>query len=172
MAELRQETWVNQNKGRVYIARTRPDGTRRSFAAEPGRKFNITEEDRVMAQGVVAHSSMDPFTNGTLSLVSGIVKDSQGYEEISDNLMTKTIDELRDLFDLPTPQLRKELAKIENPQMIERIRQLAEDESEDESSSLTAAKKKAVDDRHKELFPKVKKLETGDELYKKEVMLP
>ena len=153
MAKKDREIWENKNKSQVWIMKENVRGDVESVPVRPGTRVELTVEDRQRNQEVSVDKSLDVFSNGMLSSVQ-LIDTAEDYEEVNSNPNSKSESEIRDLLELNANQLKKELAEIDSPLVIERLRDFVNSD-DDKASNVTVAKVKAVNARYEELHPPV-----------------
>lgn len=124
------ETWQNVTAGRVVINRLdhRGDLTKTDII-DPGKKFNLTTEERRMNQELAARADMDVFSNGTLQPVR-ILEDVEDAREIASNPNLMPESEMRSLMKhtIKADTFRDRIAGVTNPAALDRLLAIAEEE--------------------------------------------
>ena len=151
MARKEFEIWENRNRSEIWINRTDFKGEIQSVRIPPGQRVEITPEDRIRYNQEAAwDSSLDWFSNGALSQVQ-LLDTAEDYEELVANPNTRSESEIKDLLNLNANELKKELAKITSPLVLQRLKGYVESDEADKADNITVAKVKAVNARFEEL---------------------
>jgi hypothetical protein len=173
MARKEFETWENKNRSEIWINRTDFKGEIQSVRIPPGQRIEITTDDRIRYNQEAAwDSSLDWFLNGALSQVH-LLDTAEDYEELLSNPNTKSESELQDLLKLNANELKKELAKITSPLVLQRLKAYVESDEVDKAENITVAKVKAVNARFEELngSPAGKKFDSYEESISKPISI-
>jgi hypothetical protein len=144
-----KELWENRNKGEVWPLVYDVRGNLVPTRVGPGQKIHLTAVERRINQERAYGPDGDLFKNGALSAVK-VFDTAEDYEEIKTNSNTKSEAEIAELLKLTAPKLKKELETITSPFVMERLKEL----TEDEDSDLTVAKVSAIKARYDEVVAK------------------
>ena len=148
------EIWENPNRSEFWVMKEDLSGNVVSTRIAPGKQIEISTYDRQRNQEQTVDPKFDWFTNGALVRVR-LLDTADDYEEITAQPNTKSEKELRDLLNLTANELKKELAEIDSPLVLARLKEFIESDEADKAEGLTVAKNKAVIARYEELHPPV-----------------
>ena len=146
-----KELWENRNKGEIWVSAFDSQGKERKVRIRPGGNIHLTTRERKLNQERAYDESLDFFTNGTLSIVK-MVDTAEDAAEVLDNPNVKSEKELQALFAQNASALKKDLAQIDSPMVLARLKEMVENE---DSPNITMAKARAVEERYVELNPSV-----------------
>lgn len=149
--ESKRETWKNNLYGDYWYQTLDTRGRIGHKAAKPNRPFSLTVEERRLNEESVAMDDQNPFRNGTFSPVT-LVDTVEEYEEIVSDPNVRSEGDIKDLLDLNAKELRAELAKIDSKAILS----ILMTEVSGEDSDYSAAKIRAVKDRHGEVVGEIK----------------
>ena len=161
------EIWQNKTQSEFWVQKENLAGRVDSVRVLPGGQIEISNFDRRRNQEQVVDKKFDLFSNGSLSRARNIemFETAEDYEELAQNTNAMSEDELYGLFKLDATKLKKELAEITSPLVLQRLKDFLESEDSDKAENITVAKVKAVEARYEELNPKTtgKVFETYEE---------
>lgn len=153
---VNKEIWQNVTKGNVGLLKLDVRGLEKGVVVPSGGKVTLTVEERRLNQDLAATPPQDLFSNGTLSpvrLVPDTVAEQDPdlaveYESIKDNPNFISESDMKQMFSRRIDAFKRELEKIENPAVVQRIREMAE-EQDAKQSQITA-----IDERLAAFRPK------------------
>lgn len=155
MAIHSKETWQNVTRGSVGLLKLDSRGVEKGVVVPAGGKISLTVEERRMNQDRAATKPQDLFGNGTLAPIRLIDDPELGeeYAQIKDNPNFISETEMKQLFSKRIDTFKRELAKIDNPAVVQRIKDIAVEA--DAKASQTAA----IEERLREFNPQVVEVE-------------
>lgn len=141
-----RETWANPGRGDIYILTYDPSGRElRSTPVRAGAKITLTIEERKINQDRAWSSKADIFTNGSLVPVR-LVDTAEDYHEIASNPNLMSEDDMKGLFKLTGPKFKERLDEIDNPSVLNRMLEMA-DNADDEKLKVSMVQFKALQKR-------------------------
>ena len=162
MARKEFETWENNNRSEIWVTVTDAKGELVSKRVPPRGRLDITTEDRQrFNQDAAYNRDSDWFSNGALTKAT-LIDTTDDREEIESNPNTKSESEIADLLKLDANRLKKELAAINSPLVLQRLKGMVEGDAADKAEGLTVAKVNAVQKRYEELNPKAERQKVFD----------
>jgi light-regulated signal transduction histidine kinase (bacteriophytochrome) len=123
-----KETWSNIGKGDVFILTYDHKGALRSVPIRAGQSLTISVEERQLNQDRAASADMDIFSNGRLAPMR-LVDSADDYEEIASNPNHLTETDMLDILKTKGKTFSQKLDDITNVIALERMHELASDES-------------------------------------------
>jgi len=123
-----QETWANPGKGDVFVLTFDHTGKLKSVPIRAGQKLTLTVKERQLNQERAFSGEVDMFTNGRLSPVR-LVDSADDYEEIASNPNHLSEGDMVDILKLKGKAFSERLEDITNVIALERMYDLASDES-------------------------------------------
>jgi len=123
-----KETWSNIGKGDVFILTYDHKGALRAVPIRAGQSLTISIEERQLNQDRAASSDMDIFSNGRLAPMR-LVDSADDYEEIASNPNHLTETDMLDILKSKGKTFSQRLDDITNVIALERMHELASDES-------------------------------------------
>jgi len=123
-----KETWSNIGKGDVFILTYDHKGALRSVPIRAGQSLTIAVEERQLNQDRAASSDMDIFSNGRLAPMR-LVDSADDYEEIASNPNHLTESDMLEILKSKGKIFNERLNEITNVIALERMHELASDES-------------------------------------------
>jgi len=123
-----KETWSNIGKGDVFILTYDHKGALRSVPIRAGQSLTISVEERQLNQDRAASSDMDIFSNGRLAPMR-LVDSADDYEEIASNPNHLTEADMLEILKSKGKAFSQRLDEISNVIALERMHELASDES-------------------------------------------
>ena len=123
-----QETWANHGKGDVFVLTFDHTGRLKSVPIRSGQKLTLTVKERQLNQERAFSSDADMFSNGRLSPVR-LVDSADDYEEIASNPNHLSESDMVDVLKLKGKAFSERLDEITNVIALERMFELASDES-------------------------------------------
>jgi len=123
-----KETWSNIGKGDVFILTYDHKGALRSVPIRAGQSLTISVEERQLNQDRAASADMDIFSNGRLAPMR-LVDSADDYEEIASNPNHLTETDMIDILKTKGKTFSQRLDDITNVIALERMHELASDES-------------------------------------------
>lgn len=140
------EAWENVSKSRFSLRRIDSRGDVRTELIGGGKTFHLSPEERYMNSELASSPKVDPFKNGRFAPVR-LLETTEDAEEIRANPNLLGEEELVELVKGKVEPLRARLQEIEQPVVVERMREIAERED----ARVTSVK--AIEARLEELRP-------------------
>lgn len=140
------EAWENVSRSRFSLRRIDSRGDIRTELIGGKKVFHLTPEERYLNSERAASEKLDPFKNGRFAPVR-LLETTEDAEEIASNPNLVGEEELVELVKGKVEPLRARLQEIEQPLVIERMREIAERED----ARMTSVK--AIEARLLELQP-------------------
>jgi hypothetical protein len=137
-----QETWANHGKGDVFVVTFDHTGRLKSVPIRAGQKLTLTIKERQLNQERAFSSEVDMFSNGRLSPVR-LVDSADDYEEIASNPNHLSETDMLDVLKLKGKAFSERLDEITNVIALERMHELASDDT----ASVSMAQFKALEKR-------------------------
>lgn len=138
-----QETWANIGKGDVFVLTFDHAGRLKSVPIRAGQKLTLTVKERQLNQERAFSSDVDMFSNGRLSPVR-LVDSADDYEEIASNPNHLSESDMVDVLKLKGKAFSERLDDITNVIALERMYELAGDESANVSMTQFRALEKRL----------------------------
>lgn len=152
------EVWKNTSKGTAVVVRYDNMGHLTKDTVRPGSTFSVSTEERKVHQQGVRNEENDAYSNGMFQPVK-LVESADDYESIAENPNHIEEGEMAALFKLPVAKFRERIALISNALAMDRIVELAEDESTNARLPLV----KAAQERRDALRPSWKGQEPDED---------
>lgn len=140
------ETWENISDSTFVIRKVMASG---QIGEEPivgRRKFHLSTRERKMNQELAAELSLDPFHNGMFSPVR-LIDSTSDAEEIATNPNLLGESDMAELVKGSAKKLAARVAEIENPLVVARLLEVAQE------SDVQASKIATIEGRLAELNP-------------------
>jgi len=142
------EEWVSRTQSTIGIMRTNDRGEENPATIKGAGTIRITPADRELNQNRCVRAPLDPFTNGMLApahLVEGV---SESFGRLPSE-QDQTVDdaELAAVLVSAPKRAKAQIAKIEVPSILQRLRFLAMEDADDVAPAVLSA----ISDRLAEL---------------------
>jgi hypothetical protein len=128
MSDSDKETWSNNGQGDVFVLTFDHTGKLRSVPIRSGQKLTMTIEERQLNQERAFAKDVDIFHNGRLTPVR-LVDTAEDYEEIASNPNHLSEDDMKEILKLKGKTFSSRLETITNVIALERMVDLAGDDS-------------------------------------------
>ena len=128
MIESDKETWENIGKGDIFVLTFDHTGRLKSVPVRAGSKITMSIEERQLNQERAFSPDVDMFTNGRLSPIR-LVDTADDYEEIANNPNHISESDMVDILKLKGKAFNERIGEITNAVALERMFELASDES-------------------------------------------
>jgi len=146
-----KETWQNPGKGDVWILVFNHEGKLESRPIRSGGKIHLTTQERMINQERAWSKDADLFSNGRLQPVR-LLDTAEDYRELASNPNHLSENDLKAILKLKGAPFTNKLAKITNKLALERLVEIAQDDS----LNVTMNQFKALEARIEELTPEQK----------------
>lgn len=143
-----RETWRNTSRGKRGVVKFDRFGNIVHELVGPDRTVVLTRDERLLNQERAANDRLDIFKNGVMVPVKLI--DPEDEREFAENPNILTEEGIRDLFKLHVKKFEKALNEITNPFVLERMKDLAEN---DETLDVSVKKVQLVNARIQSVNP-------------------
>lgn len=140
------EAWENVSNSRFSLRRIDSRGDVRTELIGGRKTFHLSPEERYMNSELASSPKVDPFKNGRFAPVR-LLETTEDAEEIKENPNLLGESALVELVKGKVEPLRARLAEIEQPLVVERMKEIAERED----ARMTSVK--AIEARLEELRP-------------------
>lgn len=140
------EAWENTSHSRFSLRRIDSRGDVRTELVGGRKTFHLSPEERYMNSELASSPKVDPFKNGRFAPVR-LLETTEDAEEIKTNPNLLAEGDLVELVKGKVEPLRARLAEIEQPLVVERMKEIAERED----ARMTSVK--AIEARLEELRP-------------------
>ena len=126
------ETW--EANGRVVLKKFDHAGGLRDVLINKGRKVQLTEKERLLNQDYCIEDELDPFVNGTLSIVRLPKVESESLKAIVENPNTMSESEIVELLTVHHATFSAKLDEITSPYIVRKMIAAAESDDVDVSA--------------------------------------
>lgn len=140
------ETWENVTAARFVIKKFGAKGDLMDEMIGGKKRFHLTTQERHINMELAANDELDPFSNGNLTPVR-LLETTDDAEQIASNPNLMSEDEMGSLLKGNVNTLKKRVAEVRNPALLERLKELAVE------SDVTIGKVNAINGRLQEVSP-------------------
>jgi hypothetical protein len=126
VAKAGQEVWQSNIRGLVAVLKQDRRGEVIHELIQPGMRFTITEEERLLNQDRAADKENDLFLNGTLSPIR-ILDTAERADEIKNNANLMSKEEMEGLFSLHWKQFGQRVDEISNATTLTHLLDMAKE---------------------------------------------
>jgi hypothetical protein len=142
---MEKETWTNIGKGDIFILTYDHAGRLRSVPVRAGQSITLSITERQLNQDRAISSDVDFFKNGRLAPLR-LIDSADDYEELANNPNHITENDMKDILKLKGKTFTSRLDDISNVIALERMYELASDETLNVSMAQFKALEKRLGD--------------------------